>query len=83
MDRNEEVFEITKTMSNIRNHDFTVADYKMCPQESDVVLRALEHYKKAIEFNKLSVADIFSKLGDDIKRFDDSTRKMQLFDIKE
>jgi len=55
MDRNREIFEITKIMSNIRNHDFTVADYKICKSESEAVMRALSLYLSDLKFDDLQV----------------------------
>ena len=40
----DKIFEVTKTLSNMKNHDFSVADYKVCPEESVVVMEALERY---------------------------------------
>ena len=57
MDRNREIFEITKIMSNIRNSDFTVADYKMCKSESEVVMRALTLYLSDLKFDDLQVLE--------------------------
>ena len=50
---NEEIFEVTKTLSNVRNHDYTVGDYKMCKSESDVCIKALELLKKSLEFDNI------------------------------
>ena len=55
MDKNNEVFETTKIMANIKNHDFSVADYKMCKSESEVVMRALESYLSDLKFDNLKV----------------------------
>ena len=55
MDKNNEIFETTKIMTNIRNHDFSVADYKMCKSESEVVMRALESYLSDLKFDNLKV----------------------------
>ncbi len=41
---NNEIFEVTKIMNNLKNHDFTVQNYKMTVEESDVVIRALGNY---------------------------------------
>lgn len=38
------VFEVTKTISNISHNNFDIGDYKMCKQEADIVLVALEKY---------------------------------------
>lgn len=57
MDRNREIFETTKIMSNIRNHDFTVADYKMCKSESEVVTRALTLYLSDLKFDDLQILE--------------------------
>ena len=37
----EKIFEATKTLNNIKNHDFSVADYKMCENESEIVRESL------------------------------------------
>lgn len=41
---NNEIFEVTKIMSNLKNHDFTVQTYRMVKEEADVVVRALGNY---------------------------------------
>ena len=41
---NNEIFEITKIMNNIKNHDFSVQTYRMVKEEADIVNRALAHY---------------------------------------
>lgn len=57
----EIVFEATKTMSNLKNHDFSVADYKMCSKEADVVIRALQKYIDEINFDGLDVVSFMEK----------------------
>lgn len=57
MDRNNEIFEATKTMNNLKNHDFSVANYKMCELESKVVMRALSVYLSDLRFDNLHVID--------------------------
>lgn len=42
-------FEITKTISNITHNNFDIGDYKMCQQESEIVLEALRYYQRALE----------------------------------
>ena len=57
MDKKEEIFEVTKIISNIRNNNYTVGDYKLCESESKVVLRALEEYLANIKFDELEVVN--------------------------
>lgn len=45
----EELFEITKTLNNLKQHDFVVSDYKMCKQEADVVMDLLQKRKAELE----------------------------------
>ena len=52
MDGTGEVFEVTKIISNIKQHPFEIADYKMSFQEAEVVKRALQMYLQIIEPNK-------------------------------
>lgn len=44
-----ELFELTKTLNNLKRHDYTVADYKMCKQEADVVMNLLHKRKVELE----------------------------------
>lgn len=50
-----ELFEITRTMNNIKNHDFSVANYKMCKEEADLCIKALELFGNSLKFDKLNV----------------------------
>lgn len=36
------LFDIARVRNNIKNHDFTVADYKVCKIEADTIMRALD-----------------------------------------
>lgn len=40
----EKIFEATKTLNNIKNHDYIIGDYKMCLNEAEVVKEALNVY---------------------------------------
>lgn len=55
MDRNGEIFEVTKIMGNIKHNNFTVGDYKLCESESEVVMRALSMYLSDLKFDDLHV----------------------------
>ena len=57
MDKNEEIFEVTKIISNVRHNNYIVGDYKLCESESKVVLRALEEYLANIKFDGLEVVN--------------------------
>ena len=50
-----DIFEVTKTLNNIKNHDFSVANYKMCKEEADICIKALELLRESSEFDKLKV----------------------------
>ena len=41
MEISEYNFEVTKTLSNIKKHDFTISDYKLSKSEADIVEKAL------------------------------------------
>lgn len=41
---NEEIFEVTKVMNNIKNHDFSVQTYRATKEESEILLKALKNY---------------------------------------
>lgn len=42
---NEMQFEITKTLNNIKKHEYSIGDYPLCEKESEVVIQALEFYR--------------------------------------
>lgn len=46
------VFEVTKTLNNIKNHDFSVADYKMCKDEAEIVVEALELFIYFLQYSQ-------------------------------
>jgi len=48
VNKNEDMFDVTKILANIKNHDFSVADYKMCKDEADVVIYYLEWVKSVL-----------------------------------
>ena len=50
---NNELFEITKIMNNIKNHDFTVADLKITKDESEIIAKALFKYKFILEYKNV------------------------------
>lgn len=54
----EEQFNATKTLANLKHHDFSVQDYKMCKLESDLVQRALEKYITDLAFENLQIESI-------------------------
>lgn len=41
--------KVTMVINNIKNHCYSVADYKLCEEESKVVIAALEHYLDEIK----------------------------------
>lgn len=41
---NDEIFEVTKVMNNIKNHDFSVQTYRATKEESEILLKALKNY---------------------------------------
>ena len=47
----KEQFETTKIINNIKNHDFTVADYKMSEDEAVYVMFALKDYLYKVSKN--------------------------------
>lgn len=38
-------FDVTKVINNIKQHPFEIADYKLCKDEADVVMIALNSYR--------------------------------------
>lgn len=46
------VFEVTKTLNNIKNHDYSVADYKMCKDEAEIVVEALELFIYFLQYSQ-------------------------------
>lgn len=46
------IFEVTKTLNNIKNHDFSVADYKMCKDEAEIVVEALELFIYFLQYSQ-------------------------------
>ena len=47
-----ELFEITKILNNIKNHDFSVADLKITKKESEVIAMCLETQKNLLDFDE-------------------------------
>ena len=45
----EILFDVTKVLNNLKNHDYSVADYKMCKQEADLVIHILKLVKADLE----------------------------------
>lgn len=83
MDRNSEIFIATKTLNNMKNHDYSVQAYRIEKDEAEVIQRALVQYLSGLNFDyKLSVADIFDRMDNYVKEFDNSTRELQFFDLK-
>lgn len=52
-----EMFEVTKILRNLAQHNFEIADYKMCKQEADVTVRALALYFDTLENGSWRVTD--------------------------
>lgn len=48
----DELFNAQKTLRNIKNHNFTVADYKVCPEEAEIIIEALEKHIKDLTFDE-------------------------------
>lgn len=38
---NETNFRLVKVLNNIKQHDFNISDYKLCPEEAEIVSAAL------------------------------------------
>lgn len=53
-----EMFEVKKILGNLAQHNFDIADYKMCKQEADVTVKALALYFDTLENGSWSVTDI-------------------------
>ena len=66
---NEIAFEITKTINNIKNHDFSVADYKLCKNEADYVLEALDMYLSSIRFESIKT---IGQMNDNTEPWEDN-----------
>lgn len=55
-----EIFEITKIMNNIKNHDFSVADFKITGAEGEIIMRCLKKEKEALEYDeKVKVPELW------------------------
>ena len=54
----EEMFEVTKVLRNLAQHNLDIADYKMCKQEADVTAKALTLYRDTLENGSWRVTDI-------------------------
>lgn len=54
----EEMFEVTKVLRNLAQHNFDIADYKMCKQEADVTVKALTLYYDTLENGSWRATDI-------------------------
>jgi len=52
MNISEYRFEVTKTLNNIKQHDYTVSDYKMCKSEANIVSEALERYLTDLKYDE-------------------------------
>lgn len=48
----DELFEITKIMNNIKNHDFSVADLKITKAESEIITMCLETQKHLLDYDE-------------------------------
>lgn len=48
----DELFEITKILNNIKNHDFSVADLKITKAESEVITMCLKTQKNLLDFDE-------------------------------
>lgn len=48
----DELFEITKIMNNIKNHDFSVADLKITKEESEIITMCLETQKHLLDYDE-------------------------------
>ncbi len=46
------IFEVTKTLDNIKYHDFTVADYKMCKDEAEIITESLELFIYFLQYKQ-------------------------------
>lgn len=78
-----ELFEVTKIISNLKNHEFSVQNYRMVKDEADVVIKALEIYLQLIQADKISVPDVFEALPKLKKELAiNAKRNAQLFDLK-
>ena len=72
-------FEITKTINNIKNHDFSVADYKLCKSEADVVLEALDIYLQIISVDKLDLSSMIEKAtNEEYQKLVDAINTMEI-----
>ena len=48
----ENVTDIQVTLTNIKKNDYSVQDYKLCPKEADIVVKALEKYLEDTKFDE-------------------------------
>ena len=48
----DELFEITKIMNNIKNHDFSVANLKITKEESEIIMMCLETQKHLLDYDE-------------------------------
>lgn len=48
----EEIFQVTKIMSNIKNHDFSVSDLKITKAESELIYKYLAKKRNELMFDE-------------------------------
>ena len=47
-----ELCDLTIVINNIKQHNYTIGDYKLCENEASIVLKYLEKAKKELEFDE-------------------------------
>ena len=48
----DELFEIIKIMNNIKNHDFSVADLKICKEDAEIITMCLETPNHHLDYDE-------------------------------
>ena len=62
-----ELFEVTKVINNLRQHNFEIADYKLCKQEAEVVAQALELYRLGLKMEGIDIAESWKRMAEALK----------------
>ena len=62
-----ELFEVTKVLNNLSQHNFDIADYKLCKQEAEVVVKSLELYRLGLNMESVGTADSYQRIAEAFK----------------
>jgi hypothetical protein len=51
MDKKDELFITTRTLSNMKNNDYSVGNYKVVKEEADLIISLLEQHKNELTYD--------------------------------